>query len=131
MHTSVVSALLFAACAFSLPAEQKKSVVARTAPATPLLIRGWNVTDPTCNLDNIHALGFMGPNEDTWGNGGWYTTYSLSRALAANETLNLFASAGGNNCGTFLYSVPAGTANGCYELGDNQEFSCMQMGTPA
>lgn len=40
----------------------------------------------------------MGPTEDTWGNpaGGSYDSYSLSRDLAANETLQLYATSGGN-----------------------------------
>ena len=71
----------------------------------------------------------MGPAEDTWGDGGNYDSYSLSRALAANETLQLYGTSGGDYCGTLLYPV-SGLAAGCYQTaGTAEAFSCMKMVT--
>ena len=67
---------------------------------------------------------------DTWGDGGSYTSYSLSRDLAANETLQVFASSGGVDCGTLLYPV-SGIKAGCYQSGTAGSFACMKMITTA
>lgn len=79
-----------------------------------------------CNWRNPHAWGEMGPNEDTWGNGGSYTSYALSRDLAADEILQLYSKSGGSYCGTLLYPV-SNVKAGCYQTGPGEEFSCMKM----
>lgn len=71
----------------------------------------------------------MGPSEDTWGDGGNYDSYSLDRDLAANETLQLYGTSGGNYCGTLLYPV-SGVKAGCYQTsGTGEMFSCIKMVT--
>ena len=73
----------------------------------------------------------MGPSEDTWGNpsGGSYDSYSLSRDLAANETLELYSTSGGSYCGTLLYPV-SNLKAGCYQTsGAAEVFSCIKMTT--
>ncbi|KAL9064340.1 MAG: hypothetical protein Q9161_008940 [Pseudevernia consocians] len=126
MYTSALSALLFAASAFAVPVSE--SIIARTAPSTELTIRGWNATTFDCNWENPHNYGEMGPNEDTWGNpaGGSYNSYSLSRALATNETLQLFSTSAAGYCGTLLYPI-SGLSAGCYQTSGTETFSCIKM----
>ncbi|KAM0798569.1 hypothetical protein BDR22DRAFT_964539 [Usnea florida] len=132
MYTTTLTTLLLFTTSLALALPSQK----RTPPSTLLEIRAvsplplqWNTTDLTCNLLNAHEFGEMGPSEDTWGDGGSYNSYSISRSLAANETLNLYSQSGGNNCGEFLYSLTGGTAMGCYEAGSGEEISCMKMAT--
>lgn len=89
----------------------------------------WNTSSGDCNWDNPHAVGEMGPSVDVWGDYGNYDSYSLSRDLAANETLQLFSQAGGDFCATLIYPV-SGLQAGCYQTsGTAQLFSCMRMVT--
>ncbi|CAD6576418.1 MAG: hypothetical protein ASARMPRED_007721 [Alectoria sarmentosa] len=128
MHISTLPTLLLAASALALPTKNP-SLQPRTPPSTDLIIRGWNATTADCDWLNPHAFGEMGPAEDTWGDGGNYDSYSLSRALAANETLQLYGTSGGDYCGTLLYPV-SGLAAGCYQTaGTAEAFSCMKMVT--
>ena len=70
----------------------------------------------------------MGPNMDIWGDGGNYTTYSLSRGLLANESLELYIYDGGARCGSFLnnYEGVGVVGNKCYP--QPVGISCMKMG---
>lgn len=121
MHTYALATLLFAASAWASPILQ-----GRTGPSADLVIRGWNSTTFDCNLDNPHLYGEMGPSEDTWGDGGSYDSYSLSRDLAANETLTLYSTSGGSYCGTQMYAI-SNLKEGCYQTSTSEMFSCMKM----
>ena len=68
----------------------------------------------------------MGPNMDDWGDGGNYTTYSLSRTLLANESLELYTYDGADRCGQYLYNYELIAGNSCYD--QPAGFSCMKMG---
>lgn len=71
----------------------------------------------------------MGPSEDTWGDGGSYDSYSLSRDLAANETLQLYSPNVENMCIDVLYHV-SGLKAGCYQTqGSGEMVSCIEMTT--
>ncbi|CAF9922806.1 MAG: hypothetical protein ALECFALPRED_002230 [Alectoria fallacina] len=133
MHISTLPTLLllFAASTLALPAKNPTTTTLqpRTPPSTELTIRGWNTSSGDCNWDNPHAVGEMGPSVDVWGDYGNYDSYSLSRDLAANETLQLFSQAGGDFCATLIYPV-SGLQAGCYQTsGTAQLFSCMRMVT--
>lgn len=124
MHSYALATLLFAVSALASPV-----LNSRIAPSTDLVIRGWNATTFDCNLENPHLWGEMGPpSEDTWGDGGMYDSYSLSRDLAANETLNLYSTSGGSYCGTLLYPI-SNLKAGCYQTSTSEMFSCMKMAT--